>query len=150
MSDRARGAVIYAGAAAVLGAGAFWWFAAVPHEPRDPEIEQYRQTVQRLLPDVASQVDAGMVSLPAGVEQEVVAEVGMGTFLVSAVCAGGAGSQVRISLGDDGDSGRGLDCAGEAVPVNFTVSAAGELRIHVSVNESGPIVFRYSLLRSDN
>lgn len=148
MSDRARGAVIYAGAAALLGAGAFWWVAAAPTDPRDPQIERYRATALRLLPDVASQTDADTVAMAPGAEREVVAEVGAGEFLVSVVCVGGANSRVRISLGDVHDSGRGLECSGDVVPDNFTVSAAGALRVNVTVNEAGPVVFRYSALRA--
>lgn len=150
MSDRARGTVLYAGAAALLGAGVSWWVAAAPSEPRDPQIEQYRAGALRLLPDVASQTDADTVALAAGAEREVIAEVGNGEFLVSVVCVGGADSHVRISLGDVGDSGHGLKCSGDVVPENFSVGVAGELRMNVSVNEAGPVVFRYSMLRSDD
>jgi len=148
MGDRARGTVIYAGAAALLGAGAFWWVTSAPRQPRDPQIEQYRASAERLLPDVASQADAGMVTLAAGTEREVLAEAGNGAFLVSVICVGGADSRVRISLGDVDDSGHGLQCSGDVVPENFTVSVAGELRMNVSVNDAGPVVFRYSLLHS--
>jgi hypothetical protein len=147
MSDRARGTVLYAGAAVLLGAGVFWWVAAAPSEPRDARIEQYQATALRLLPDVASQVDAGSVALAAGAERQVLAEVGNGEMLVSVVCVGGESSRVRISLGDIGDSGHGMECSGDVVPETFEVTAVGELRLNVSVNESGPVVFRYSMLR---
>jgi hypothetical protein len=147
MSDRARGTVLYAGAAVLLGAGGVWWVAAAPSQPRDARIEEYRATALRLLPDVASQIDAGSVALAAGAEREVLAEVGNGELLVSVVCVGGENSRLRISLGEVGDSGHGMDCSGDVVPENFSVTAVGELRMNVSVNEAGPVVFRYSMLR---
>jgi hypothetical protein len=149
MSDRARGTVLYAGAAAVLGAGVFWWFAAAPREPRDPQIEEWRATAVRLLPDVASQTDADTLAFAPDTEREVFAEAGFGEFLVSVICVGGESSQVRISLGEVGDSGRGLQCTGGTGPESFSVSLVGELRMNVSVNDAGPVVFRYSLLRSN-
>ena len=150
MNDRARGAVLYAGAAVLFAAGAFWWVSAAPREPRDPQLEEYRASALRLLPDVASQTDADTLALVAGAEQEVSAAVGTGRYLVSVICVGGENSQVRISLGEVDDSGHGMQCSGDPVPQSFTTGAAGELRLHVSVNEAGPVVFRYSVLRADD
>ncbi len=147
--DRARGVALYTGAAALLTAGTLWWFAAAPREPRNRQIDEWRATALRLLPDNAGQQHADTMPLPAGAEHEALAEVAPGEYLVTLVCVGGPGSLVRVSLGEDGtDSGQGLRCSGDIVPENFSVSVAGELRLNVTVGASGPVVFRYSLLRT--
>ena len=105
----------------------------------------------QLLPDLPTQSDAGTVTLPAGAEHQVNADVGAGGFVVSVVCVGRPNSTVRVSLGVPGtDSGQGLRCSGDVTMENFSVALAGALRMRVSVNDAGPVVFRYSLLRTPN
>ena len=82
--------------------------------------------------------------------QDVLAEGGTGSFRVSVICVGGDGSSVRISLSETDDSGHGLDCTGDPTPFQFNVSIPDQLRINVSVNDSGPVVFRYSLSRTED
>jgi hypothetical protein len=146
--DRARGVVLYACAALLLAGGALWWFRAAPHGDVDPRIEKWRADAERLLPDVIQQDQADTVAIDAGADREVTAEVDTGKYLISVLCVGGPDSQVRVSLGEAGtDSGRGLNCEGGSQPDNFTVGTAGQLRMNVTVNPAGPVVFRYSLLR---
>jgi len=146
--ERTRGAVLYACAALLLAGGGFWWFRAAPEEKVDSQVVRWRQDALRLLPDVDQQDAADTLALPAGADQQVVADLETGEYLVSVLCVGGANSQVRVSLGEAGtDSGRGLTCDRNAEPDNFTVGAAGELRLYLTVNDAGPVVFRYSMLR---
>jgi hypothetical protein len=149
MGERARGGVLYGCAATLLVAGGIWWFAAAPRQEADPQIERWKQSAQRLLPDVGAQEHSDTLALASGIDREVTAEIDPGEYSVSVVCVGGAQSQVRVSLGEAGyDSGIGLTCAGDNEPNNFRVSIANPLRMNVSVNNSGPVVFRYSLLRT--
>jgi hypothetical protein len=140
---------LYAGAAALLAAGVFWWVRAAPPGSRGSEVEQWRASALRLMPDDENQNDADTLTLAAGVDHEVVADVGVGQFVVSVVCVGGALSEVRVSLGEVGkDSGLGLKCTGDRPPFGFKVGLGGQLRMKVSVSDAGPVVFRYSLLRT--
>lgn len=149
MGERARGGVLYGCAAMLLVAGGVWWFAAAPRQETDRQIERWKQSAERLLPDLDAQEHSGTLALAAGIDRELTAEIEPGEYSVSVVCVGGAQSQVRVSLGAAGsDSGIGLTCAGESEPDNFRVSIANPLRMNVSVNNSGPVVFRYSLLRT--
>jgi hypothetical protein len=67
---------------------------------------------------------------------------------VSVVCVGGPDSRLRVTLGDLGlDSGHGMSCTGDRKPDSFSVSLADDLRMNVSVSDSGPVVFRYTILR---
>jgi hypothetical protein len=150
MGERARGAVLYTCAALLLGAGGIWWFHAAPRQKVDPQIQAWQRSAEQMLPDIEQQESADTLTLPAGTEREVSANVGNGSFLVTIVCVGGAGSQVRVSLSDADDSGRGLDCVGDHTPDNFNVGIADQLRMNVSVGDSGPVVFRYSVLRTAN
>jgi hypothetical protein len=150
VGERARGAVLYACAGLVLAGGGVWWVRAAPRETTDPRIEQWQNSATRLLPDTDNQDSAGTVALDAGADQDVLAEGGAGSFLVSVICVGGAGSTARVSLSDTDDSGHGLDCTGDPTPFQFRVSLSDQLRIHVTVNDSGPVVFRYSLTRSED
>jgi hypothetical protein len=150
VGERARGAVLYACAGLVLAGGGVWWVRAAPRDLVDPRIEQWQSSAQRLLPDADNQESAGTVALGAGADQEVLAEGGDGSFMVSVICVGGAGSSLRISLSDTDDTGHGLDCAGDPTPFQFKVSIPDQLRMNVTVNDSGPVVFRYSLLRTED
>ncbi|GAA2644344.1 DUF6023 family protein [Paractinoplanes durhamensis] len=145
MSDRVRGVVLYACAALLLAGGGVWWFRAAPRNEVDPRIERWRAEAQRLLPAADDQSTADTVPMAAGAERQMETAVDTGEYLVTVVCVGGTGSQVRVSLGEAGtDSGRGVNCGGELD--NFTVGTAGTLRMNVSVNDVGPVIFRYSLL----
>ncbi len=150
-ADRTRGVVIYAVAAALLLAGGFWWFAAAPAGPENPLLSQWQATAVELLPDDAQEAGGGMLTLDAGADQVIESEVGTGGFVVAVVCVGREGSLLRVSLGEPGtDSGRGLRCSGAGAQETFSVSAAGSLNLRVSVNEVGPVVFRYSVIPTQN
>lgn len=151
-AERARGAVLYGCAVALLAAGGAWWFRAAPHDPSsDPLIEQWWRNAQQLLPDDGGQDEADTLALPAGADRQVLADVGSGKYLISVVCVGAAGSQVRVSLGEAGtDSGHGLNCADRNPSDHFEVGTSGQLRIYVSVSAAGPVVFRYSVTRTSD
>jgi hypothetical protein len=147
MGDRGRGVLLYACSALLLAGGGVWWFRAAPHERVDPQIQAWRTSAEKMLPDAENQADADTIALTAGEDHEVVANVGNGSYQVSVICVGAEGSMVRISLGEVGDdSGRGLDCAGDHTPYSFPVGIAGQLRANVSVGATGPVIFRYSLV----
>ncbi|MGX6603635.1 DUF6023 family protein [Micromonosporaceae bacterium Da 78-11] len=150
MGERARGVVLYACAGLMLAGGGLWWFRAAPRDEVDPQLERWRSSAEQMLPDIDKQESADTLALAAGTQREVLADVGDGSFLVSVICVGGDDSQVRISLGDGDDSGRGLDCTGDHTPDNFNVGIADQLRMNVSVSATGPVVFRYSVLRVVN
>ncbi|MCU7727256.1 DUF6023 family protein [Actinoplanes sp. KI2] len=147
--DRARGAALYAAAAVLLAAGTTWWFRAAPSDQADPTIERWTQSAERLLPHSAGEDDADTVALAAGSERQLVSAVESGTYWVAVVCVGGGDSRVRVSMGEPAiDSGRGLDCTLDAQTDEFKVATAGRLRMYVTVDEAGPVVFRYTLHRT--
>jgi len=149
MGDRGRGIVLYAGALAVLAAGSVWWVRAAPPKPPRPSIERWTETAEQLVPEDSAQNRSGTVTLEAGSEHQVEASLDEGEFAVVFVCVGGPNSTVRVSLGQFGtDSGHGMACSGDVQPDRFKVGLAGRLRMNVSVGTAGPVVFRYSLLRS--
>jgi hypothetical protein len=149
MGDRGRGVVLYASAAALLAGGTIWWLRAAPPPTPRPSVEQWTATAQELLPDTPGQDHSGTVTLEAGTEHQVQADLEDGEFAVEFVCVGGPNSSVRVSLGQIGvDSGHGMACAGDVQPDRFKVGLAGHLRMNVSVGAAGPVVFRYSLLRA--
>jgi hypothetical protein len=147
-SAAARGVILYACAALVLAVGVAWWVNAAPADGADKQIEQFRQDATALLPDRRAMIESDSVTLGAGTDQEVIASPGPGEYQVSVVCAGGSGSRVRITLGDLGlDSGHGMNCSGDNQPDTFSVSVADDLRMNVSVNAMGPVIFRYGIVR---
>jgi hypothetical protein len=145
--DRARGVVLYATAALVLVAGLVWWVLARPQARVDPRVEAWKASAEALLPFPIGLDGQGMVTLAAEAEHDAVAEVGDGEFEVSMVCVGGEGSGVRVSLGDQNDSGLGMRCTDGWRPDPFRVSVGGQLHLTVSVGDAGPVVFRYSVSR---
>ena len=150
IGDRARGVLLYVCAGMVLVAGGFWWFRAAPRDIFSREVEQWRLSAERLLPDVDRQEAADTLALAAGVDHEVLANLADAAYDVSVVCVGGAASQVRVSLGVQNDSGLGLECSGSQRSTSLhNVGLAGQLRMNVSVGEAGPVVFRYCVLRAD-
>ncbi|GAB2582713.1 hypothetical protein Aab01nite_60280 [Paractinoplanes abujensis] len=146
--ERARGAILYSTAGALVAAGATWWFLAAPPEsPGDPAA-QWRSDVERQLPDVDGQADAQTAALPAGGQQTFESFVDTGSYLVSLICRGGPDSFVRVSLSRTGnDSGLGVRCSGQLPPDSFEVGLGGVMRMTVVVGDEGPVVFRYSLKR---
>lgn len=146
--ERGRGAVLHASAALILILGVVWWWRAEPRQVVDQRLLDWRLSAEQLLPEVGDQEMVKTLALePASGHDEVI-EVEQGDFLVSVVCAGGDGSRVRVSLGQ-GDSGRGLRCSGARTPEILSVGLAQELHLHVEVETTGPVVFRYALQRSN-
>lgn len=146
-SERARGAVLYAGAALVLAAGGAWWVRAKPVQPVDPAVAQWTATAERLLPEPPNAEAAETVELGVGVDRQIDAPVDTGNHGLAVVCVGGSNSVVRVSLGLVDDSGRGLRCSGDAQPTRFEVSLAGHLHMNLSVTGSSPVVFRYAVIK---
>jgi hypothetical protein len=145
--------MLYVCAAALLAGGATWWLQAAPREPTaapsNPAIEQWTRSVQELLPAEPGQADGGTVTLAAGVEQEVQSDLESGSYRLVVICGGGVDSQVWVRFGGAGDdSGVGMPCTGARNPVELPVTVGDHLRLKVSVNNSGPVVFGYSILRA--
>jgi hypothetical protein len=142
--------VLHVLTALILVAGGFWWWSAAPRPESDQRLLGWRLTAEQLLPDTGEQEAAETMVLAAGDDYGKVDDLDGGRFLISVVCAGPDGSRVRVSLGDGGeDSGRGLRCSGSRTPEVFSVSVGDELRLRVMVDESGPLIFRYTLQRDD-
>lgn len=146
-ADRIRAAVLYAGAAALLVGGAFWWAGAAPRQPVDPSIAQWTAIAERLLPQPLNAEAGDTLELGAGIDREISAKVADGPHHVAVVCVGGRNSLVRVTLGQVNDSGRGLDCAGDPEPLAFDVGVAGGLRMNLSVAGTSPVVFRYTVTK---
>ncbi|MBW6432859.1 hypothetical protein KZ829_03770 [Actinoplanes hulinensis] len=146
-SERGRGVVLHALAALILVIGLVWWWRAAPDGAGDGRLAHWRLTAEQLLPDIGEQEVANTLVLEPGTGYDEIVEVERGDFLVSVVCAGDDGARVRVSLGGT-DSGRGLRCSGARTPDIFSVGLTRQLRMHVSVDASGPVVFRYALQRS--
>jgi hypothetical protein len=149
-ADRARGAVLYAGAALLLAAGGTWWLQAKPRQPAAPDVVRWTATAERLLPDAPDAEAVDTVQLGAGRDRDIEAPVASGAHGLSVVCVGGPNTIVRITLGLVDDSGRGLHCTGQEPPTRFEVSVDGKLHMNLSVVGSSPVVFRYSVVKIDN
>ncbi|PRX20231.1 DUF6023 family protein [Actinoplanes italicus] len=145
--ERGHGAVLHALAALILVIGVGWWWRAAPHPAVDRRLVDWRQSAEQLLPDIGDHEMSNTLALEAEAGHEEVVDVEQGEFLISVVCAGSDGSRVRVSLGEG--SGRGLRCSGSRTPETFTVTLVNELRLKVSVESTGPVVFRYALQRSN-
>ncbi len=146
MNEQARGALLYGLAAVVLVVGVAWWWRAAPHDDSDPRLLTWRLTAEQLLPESGDQELADTVVLPAGADYEKVTDLESGAFQVAVVCAGPDGSRVRVSFGVD-DSGRGLPCSGTRTPEVFSVGVGTRLRLHITADDQGPVIFRYALQR---
>jgi hypothetical protein len=146
-SERARGAVLYAGAALLLVAGGTWWLRAKPRQADDPAVATWTATAERLLPEPPDAEAAETVELGAGAAREIDAPVDTGNQRLSVVCVGQSDSIVRVSLGQIDDSGRGLHCTGEQRPTDFEVFLVDHLHMSLDVTGSSPVVFRYSVVK---
>jgi Family of unknown function (DUF6023) len=149
-SERARGAVLYGGAALLLAAGGLWWIRAKPVPEIDPDVARWTATAERLLPEPPDAEATETVELGAGAERQVDAPVDTGNQRLSVVCVGESDSIVRVSLGTIDDSGRGLHCAGEQPPTRFEVFLLDHLHMNLNVSGSSPVVFRYSVVKIDD
>lgn len=147
MSERGRGAILHGLAALVLIAGGIWWWRAAPRDDTDPRVLAWRLTAEQLLPETEDQELTDTVVVPASSGYEKGADLDGGSFQVAVVCAGPDGSRVRVSFGDD-ESGRGMPCSGTRTPEVFSVGVGSQLRLKITTDELGPVVFRYTLQRS--
>jgi hypothetical protein len=148
--ELARGAILYGCAAVLLTGGAVWWAVSGPDEADNSQVKQWQAEARKLLPDAENLYASDSVPLEPSVDQQVVEDLGQGEFVVTVVCAGAPDSQVRVTLGDLGaDSGHGLRCTGDRSPDVFRVSVVDDLRMNVSVDDAGPVVFRYTVMRQD-
>jgi hypothetical protein len=145
--ERGHGAVLHALAALILAVGVGWWWHAAPHPAVDSRLVDWRHAVEQLLPDIGDHELANTLALEDEAGHEEVVDVEQGEFLISVVCAGDDGSRVRVSLG--AGSGRGLRCSGSRTPEIFSVALIHELRLRVTVESTGPVIFRYALQRSN-
>lgn len=145
--ERGHGAVLHALAALILVVGVGWWWHAAPDPAVDSRLIDWRHTTEQLLPDIGDHELANTLALESEAGHEEVVDVEQGEFLISVVCAGDDGSRVRVSLG--AGSGRGLRCSGSRTPEIFSVALIHELRLKVTVESTGPVIFRYALQRSN-
>ncbi|WP_430781344.1 DUF6023 family protein [Actinoplanes sp. G11-F43] len=146
--ERGRGLLLYALATSIMMIGLVWWWRAAPRQVVDERMLGWRRTAEQLLPDIGDQERVNTVALSAESPHEESVEVARGEFLVSVVCAGDSGSRIRVSFGVS-DSGRGVRCSGSRTPEVFRVGLARELHLAVTVESSGPVIFRYALQRSN-
>ncbi len=151
IADRARGALLYSLAGVVLLGGGVWFFRAAPGTGLDPRVPEWRETVERLLPDRPLQTMADTIVMSGTVSTERTTAVsGGGSYLVSMVCAGTGQVRVRLSTSGDGrDSGQAVRCADRPVPQQFRVGLAEEFHLTVSGElAEGDAVFRWRLERT--
>lgn len=146
-ADRIRGAVLYAGAVALLAAGGVWWVRDAPRQPVDLAVAEWTATAQRLLPAPDGAEADDTIELGAGLDREISVKVDDGNHHIEVVCVGGQDSLVRVTLGTYNDSGRGLDCAGTQRPTGFDVGVAGALRMNLSAGGTSPVVVRYTVTK---
>ncbi len=147
-SERVRGIILYLCAGLVLAGGGLWWLHAAPKAGIDPQLAQWRQAAEQALPDDSNQQSANTEILAAGVDRVFSIDAGTGSYLISVVCVGADGSELRINLGDPSDSGHGLNCVKGQPPYNFNVGISGSLDLHVTVAHTGPVILRYTVLPS--
>jgi hypothetical protein len=146
-SERARGAVLYAGAALLLVAGGTWWVRAEPPPQNDPDLARWTVAAERLLPEPPGAEVTKTIELGAGAGRQVDAPVDTGNQRVSVVCVGESETIVRVSLGTVDDSGRGLHCTDDQAATHFEVFLVDHLHMNLNVTGSSPVVFRYSVVR---
>ena len=149
-SERARGVVLYAGAALSLVAGGVWWLRAAPAQEIGPDVAGWTATAERLLPEAPEAEATETVELGPGAERQIDAPIDTGNQRLSVVCVGESSTIVRVSLGLIDDSGRGLHCAGDQRPTQFEVFLVDHLHMNLNVTGSSPVVFRYSIMRIED
>jgi hypothetical protein len=137
--------MLYALTGVVLLGGGVWFVRASPHRGADPRIAGWRETAERLLPDLPAQAIAETIVLTGETGTERTTPVDGGSYSLSMICAGTG--QVRVRLSSTGnDSGRAVQC-GEAPEVDrLRVAVADEFFMRVSAeNDEGGAVFRWRL-----
>jgi hypothetical protein len=149
-SERARGAVLYGGAALMLAVGGVWWVRAQPRSENDPDMSRWAESAEQLLPGRQDAEATETLELGAGADREVDAPVDTGNQRLSVVCVGDSTSIVRVSLGTVNDSGRGLPCTGGQAPTSFEVFLVDRLHMSLNVTGSSAVVFRYSVERIED
>ena len=146
--DRVAGGAPYALALVLLAAGVLWFVRAAPRTGADPAVVAGRATVERLLPDLASQVQAETVTLAAGQRTERNTSVQGGSYALVMMCVGDGRVRVRLSETGD-DTGRAVPCGtAEPQPVELTVGLASQLFMAMSAETRGTAVFRWRVSRT--
>jgi hypothetical protein len=145
--DRGRGVALYALAAVLLVVGGVWFIRAAPMIDEEPGITAGRATVERLVPDLASQAGAETLVLAPSRRAERNTAVRTGSYALVLVCAGEGRVRIRLST-TTVDSGRAVLCAPEPSPVELTVALASMLFLSVSSETDEEIVFRWRLVPS--
>lgn len=139
--------MLYALTGALLLGGGLWFLWAAPDTGTDPRIAAWRETAERVLPDLPLQAMAETIVLNGALATDRTTPVDGGSYSLSMVCAGTG--QVRVQLSSTGnDSGRAVQC-GEAPEVDrLRVAVADEFFMRVSAeNDEGGAVFRWRLER---
>ena len=148
IADRTRGALLYSLAGAVLLGGGVWYFRAAPDLGLDPRVAQWRETVERVLPDRPLQTSADTIVISGDAGAERTSPVDGGSYVLSLVCAGTGQVRVRLSSSGGNDSGRGVPCTEEPAPQRLPVALAEEFHMTVSGEQAdGDAVFRWRLER---
>ena len=141
--DQARGLQLYALAVLVLIGGGVWFFRAAPNLGGDAQVQAWRATVTRELPDVQPQIDAGTVLVARGADSEATAQVPGGSFILTMICAGAGHVRVRLSSTGN-DTGLPIPCADQPQPVTLKVGLGTEFYMSM-VAETDRAVFRWRL-----
>jgi hypothetical protein len=144
--DRVAGAVLYAGAAVLLAAGAVWWVLAAPQVGPDPQLVAWRATAERLLPDAEGQAGARTFLLGSDQAPEESTDVDPGSFELGVVCAGHGDVRVRLSVASSA-SGEVVQCSDAPATVKLSVQLADQFTLSVAPEVQGSAVFRWRLIR---
>jgi hypothetical protein len=142
--NRTNGAVLYACTAAVLAAGATWWFASAPAAHVDEQMTAWRATVEASVPDRSDQVDAQTTLIGPEQVGTVGGEASPGPYRLLLVCAGRGQVRVRLSTTGD-DSGRAIPCSDAPVPVELAVGLADAYFLGYSAEVPNRVAFRWQL-----
>jgi hypothetical protein len=140
--------MLYALTGVLLLGGGVWFLRAAPDTGADPRIAGWRETAERLLPDLPLQAMAETIVLTGELGTERSAPVDGGSYSLSMICAGTG--QVRVRLSSTGnDSGRAVQC-GETPEVDrLRVAVADEFFMRLTAeNDEGGAVFRWRLERA--
>jgi hypothetical protein len=148
IDDWGRGALLYSLAGVVLLGGGLWFFRAAPATGDDPRVAGWRETAERLLPELPLQASAETMVLVSGASVERNTPVDGGSYTLSMVCAGTGRIRVQLSASGN-DSGRAVSCSDDPDADRVRVALADEFYIRVSVeDDDGGAVFRWRLERS--
>lgn len=148
IADRTRGVLLYSLAGVVLLGGGLWFFGAAPATGLDPRVAEWRETAERLLPDLPLQTMADTIVITGGISTERNTPVDGGPYALSMICAGTGQVRVRLSSPGGNDSGQAVRCSEEPIPQRLRFSLADEFYMSVAgEQDEGDAVFRWRLER---